>query len=85
MGVPGCPAGYWSDRLARLYPWLSVVGVDCGKEFIEKAKARYSSSGCRFEIGDFSALAFESETFDCIYADNTLEHAYDPSRTLRED
>jgi trans-aconitate methyltransferase len=80
----GCGAGYWSDRLARLYPWLSVIGVDCGKDFIQKAKARFSNSGCRFETGDFSALAFESETFDCIYADNTLEHAFDPSQTLRE-
>jgi SAM-dependent methyltransferase len=56
----GCGTGSRSERIASLYPWLSVVGAD------------------------FASLVFEDQSFDCVYADNVLEHAFDVDATLSE-
>lgn len=80
----GCASGYWSERLASLYPNLEVVGVDCGADFIKKANDRYRSARVSFQVADFAALPFKDAEFDAIYADNTLEHGFDVTQTLRE-
>ena len=80
----GCGAGYWSDRIAKLYPWMTVTGVDAGVEFIEKAKQFYQNSRVNFVIGDFAKLNFSDDSFDCVYADNTLEYSFDLTATLNE-
>jgi SAM-dependent methyltransferase len=80
----GCGAGYWAARIAERYPWMQVVGTDVGEDFIARAVERYSSSQVSFERADFLALPFPDESFDCVYADNTLEHAFDVQRALSE-
>lgn len=80
----GCGAGYWSDRISKLYPWMYVTGIDSGVDFIAKAQDKYASERVTFQVADFMNLPFPNESFDCIYADNTLEHAYDVDKTLRE-
>ena len=80
----GCGAGYWSARLAELYPPLEILGVDVGVDFIEKARQNYGGPRVRFAVEDFARLSAAEESFDCVYADNTLEHAFDISRTLAE-
>jgi SAM-dependent methyltransferase len=80
----GCGAGYWSERIAHLYPWMRVVGADVGEEFIAAARERHGSDRVAFTVADFTALPFEDSVFDCIYADNSLEHAYDVDASLRE-
>jgi ubiquinone/menaquinone biosynthesis C-methylase UbiE len=80
----GCGAGYWSERIANLYPWMQVVGIDAGEDFIAKAQQRYASERVSFQVADFANLPFEEGAFDCVYADNTLEHSFDVSQTLRE-
>jgi len=78
----GCGAGYWSDRIVNLYPWIKVVGVDSGVDFIIHAKDHFSSDRVSFQVGDFANLSFSEKSFDCVYADNVLEHAYDVDATL---
>jgi O-antigen/teichoic acid export membrane protein/SAM-dependent methyltransferase len=80
----GCGSGYWSERIARLHPWMRVVGVDFGQAFIEKARERYRSPNLEFLREDFLELSFPDGSFDVVYADNTIEHSFDVSRTLRE-
>ncbi len=80
----GCGTGYWSDRIASLLPWAAVVGVDAGKEFIEKAKSVHQSRRVKFEVGDFARLSFSDHSFDCVYADNSVEHSFDVDATLQE-
>lgn len=80
----GCGAGYWTDRIGKLYPWMSATGVDWGKEFIAKAERRFGSKRVSFKVSDFSSLPFRDGFFDCIYVDNSLEHAYNIDGTLRE-
>lgn len=80
----GCGAGCWSARIAELYPWVEVTGVDAGAEFITKAKRSYADKRVKFEVGDFENLSYADATFDCVYADNTLEHSFDLERAFSE-
>jgi SAM-dependent methyltransferase len=80
----GCGSGYWSERIARQHPWIEVTGVDFGQAFIDKAEARYRLPNLRFRREDFAALSMASASFDVVYADNTIEHAFDVELTLRE-
>jgi len=80
----GCGAGYWSARIAALCPWMKVVGIDGGAPFIEKAIKQYGSDRVRFLVGDFAQLPLDDASFDCVYADNTLEHSFDVDAVLRE-
>ena len=80
----GCGTGYWSERIARRQPWMEVTGVDCGVDFIAKAAARFVNPRVYFRLGDFQSLPFADESFACVYADNSLEHAFDVDATLKE-
>lgn len=80
----GCGAGQWSARIAKLYPWMEVVGVDAGETLIERARERHAGPKVSFEVGDFTRLAHGDATFDCVYADNTLEHCFDLDAALSE-
>lgn len=80
----GCGAGYWSARIAELYPWTEVTGIDAGTEFIAKAREVFGGPRTRFEVGDFTKLGHPDGAFDCVYADNTLEHSFDLERALSE-
>lgn len=80
----GCGAGAWSARIASEHPWMWVTGIDAGEDFIDAAHKRHASERVDFAIADFLALPFADSTFDCVYADNSLEHAFDVDATLAE-
>jgi SAM-dependent methyltransferase len=80
----GCGAGGWSERIASEHPWLKVTGIDAGAEFIVAARGRHAANRVEFVVADFLALPFADGTFDCVYADNVLEHAFDVDATLSE-
>ena len=80
----GCGAGVWSAAIARQLPLVEVIGVDVGAEFIAAAASAHSGPRVSFAAGDFAELSFEDGVFDCVYADNSLEHAYDVTGTLAE-
>lgn len=81
----GCGTGYWTDRIAKIYPWISkVVGIDFGIDFIKKANVHYLNEHVSFVQGNFEEMSFEDGSFDCVYADATLEHAFDINRALQE-
>lgn len=75
----GCGAGYWTRRLSDLV--APTVGMDVGHEFLVKARTRY---GVPVAGGEIANLPFGDDTFDAVYADNSLEHVADPGQGLRE-
>jgi len=80
----GCGTGHWARRISELYPWMTVTGVDYGLDFLIKARESFHSQRGSFLAGDFINLPFRGESFDCVYADNSLEHAFNIDRTLSE-
>lgn len=81
----GCGSGYWTDRIAKIYPAITkAVGIDFGEDFINKANENYQNSRVSFVQGNFENLPFENASFDCVYADATLEHTFDTTHALKE-
>ena len=75
----GCGAGYWTKALEQQHGFC--LGVDYGKDFLEKAREVHDVKVARC---DFTRLPFPDGSFDVVYADNVLEHAADPARVLQE-
>lgn len=81
----GCATGYWTDRIAKIYPWISkIIGIDFGIDFIKKANDLYQNERISFVQGNFEELPFPDKSFDCVYADATLEHAFNINHALQE-
>lgn len=80
----GCGAGHWSARIVELYPWMTLTGLDYGVAFLLKARGSFNLERLSFVVGDFIDLPFCRESYDCVYADNILEHSFDINRTLQE-
>ena len=80
----GCGSGDWSACISDKHPWMLVTGIDCGLDFLRRARTRHPSRQVSFIAGDFMALPFSDGRFDCVYADNSLEHSFDVDRTLEE-
>lgn len=80
----GCGRGVGTAALAHAHPWSTIVGADVGEEFIERAQHEFGTARLSFVVDDFAALSFADGEFDCVHADNTLEHAFDVDATLRE-
>ena len=76
----GCGSGYWTKRINDKI--AKTIGVDVSDEFLKKAKKDYPE--LEFYKMDFHKLEFEDESFDCVYADNVLEHSPHPQKALKE-
>ena len=80
----GCGSGWMTQGLAGRLPWAEVIGIDVGADFIERARDRHAAERVFFQVADFGVLPFDDGRFDCVFADNSLEHAFDVDGTLRE-
>ncbi len=76
----GCGAGYWTKRINDKI--AKTIGVDVSNEFLNKARKDYPE--LEFYKMDFHQLVFPDENFDCVYADNVLEHSPYPQKALQE-
>lgn len=75
-----CGVGTWMPALKERA--RTVVGIDYGADFVQKAKVLG-----RAEVlarADMHRLPFSDGAFDVVYADNTIEHAWDVTELLRE-
>jgi sterol 24-C-methyltransferase len=83
----GCGEGDVAVRLCRRFG-LEVDGVDLLGFNLEKARGKAARLGLtdslRFHRLDYNDLPFPDQTFDGVYTMETLVHAFDHQRTLRE-
>ncbi|MBP9095000.1 MAG: class I SAM-dependent methyltransferase [Ignavibacteria bacterium] len=61
---------------------LRVHGIDFSETAIEKAKKKFPN--VKFSVGDAENLEFESDFFDYITCNGSLEHVPNMSRALKE-
>ena len=84
----GCGPGAMSTALAEAVgPSGAVVGVDLQETQLERARRNAAKLGLKnvtFEAGNATALAFEDECFDLVYAKLLVMHLPDPLAGLRE-
>lgn len=83
----GCGQGVVSTYLAQKYG-LNVSGVTVVPFEVERARERAAKLGVQaltaYSVSDYSATPFADGHFDGVYATETLSHAYDMAKTLRE-
>ncbi len=75
----GCGKGRFARVLHQRYPESRIVGFD-----LAEAMLRYVPSPVRVCAGSMTALPFASESFDCAYATESLEHAVDIDAAVAE-
>jgi ubiquinone/menaquinone biosynthesis C-methylase UbiE len=66
----GCGKGRFARVLAERYPGASIVGFD-----LAEAMLRHVPAGVSACSGSMTALPFPADSFDCVYATESLEHA----------
>jgi ubiquinone/menaquinone biosynthesis C-methylase UbiE len=75
----GCGKGRFARVLRERYPRSSTVAFD-----LAEAMLRYVPAGVHACAGSMTALPFASESFDCAYATESLEHAVDIDTAVAE-
>jgi len=76
----GCGTGQSTNFLSQ--KGYSVVGVDGGERFIQKAKKEYKEQ--RFLCESADKLSFETGYFDVVASYNSVEHFNNVEKSLRE-
>src|SRR5690349_16908552 len=66
----GCGKGRFARVLRERYPQSSVTGLD-----VAEAMLRVVPAGIGACAGSMTALPFPPDSFDCVYATESLEHA----------
>lgn len=75
----GCGKGRFARVLHERYPQASLVAFD-----LAEAMLRHVQAGIAPCAGSMTALPFHSDSFDCAYATESLEHAVDIDRAVAE-
>jgi ubiquinone/menaquinone biosynthesis C-methylase UbiE len=75
----GCGKGRFARVLQEHYPRSKIVAFD-----LAEAMLRYVPSGVHACAGSMTALPFLTESIDCAYATESLEHAVDIEAAVAE-
>ena len=82
----GCGTGAPAVRLAQAAQ-VEVVGITISTEQLEIARARVQDAGVadrvRFDLVDAMEMEFDAESFDAVFAIESLEHMPDQRHVLR--
>jgi ubiquinone/menaquinone biosynthesis C-methylase UbiE len=84
----GCGPGYLIVDIVRLFPKLSIIGVDISEEMVLKAERNLSTLGFSdrtvFRKGDIHELPFESNSIDFVISTFSLHHWSEPVEAMHE-
>jgi ubiquinone/menaquinone biosynthesis C-methylase UbiE len=75
----GCGKGRFARVLSERHPRARIAAFD-----LAEAMLRHVPAGIRACAGSMTALPFQSESFDCAYATESLEHAVDIDGAVAE-
>ncbi|AFL86746.1 methylase involved in ubiquinone/menaquinone biosynthesis [Terriglobus roseus DSM 18391] len=83
----GCGPGFYTCRLARMFPQIQTIGIDQSVSLLEWARSRASESrldNCSFRHGDACALNAGLEEVDAIVVSRLFLIVHDRERMLSE-
>lgn len=73
----GCGTGYFSHKLATIFPRAKVYGCDIACDMLRLAAQTYVSNRIEFIRGDAENLAYMPNNFDLIFSNCVLQWAQD--------
>lgn len=78
----GCGFGALIEEVMLIYPRNEFIGVDINKQIVSEAKKRVKKAD--FKVRDLENLKFKSNSFDVVFCTDTLEHAYNFEKAIKE-
>src|ERR1700689_1302555 len=75
----GCGKGRFARVLQEQSPGAEIWGLDISEEML-----RFVPAGIHTVAGSMTELPFAASAFDCVYATESLEHAVEIERAVRE-
>ncbi len=75
----GCGKGRFARILQERHPRAEIWGLDISEEMLKHVPA-----GIHTKAGSMTALPFDDASFDAAYATESLEHAVEIDRAVRE-
>jgi len=80
----GCGPGSITAGLAGLIAPGRVIGADKDPARIETASRDAAADGVSYRVADVTALPFEDDHFDAVFANALIEHLPDPGAGVKE-
>lgn len=83
----GCGPGFYTCRLARMFPQIQTIGIDQSASLLEWARSRASEldlDNCSFRYGDACALHDGVDQVDAIVVSRLFLIVHDRERVLSE-
>jgi ubiquinone/menaquinone biosynthesis C-methylase UbiE len=84
----GCGQGVLAIDVAKRWPDVHVMGATIVSREVSKSQKLARENGVaqttHFAVADYHKLPFENNSFDCVYAVETLSHAYDLETAISE-
>ncbi|MBW0146923.1 malonyl-ACP O-methyltransferase BioC [Marinobacter arenosus] len=79
----GCGTGWFTRRLANLWPSARVTGVDLSPEMIRKASEQ-SGPELDWLVADADALPLRDHSFDIVFSNLMIQWCADPGQVLAQ-
>jgi trans-aconitate methyltransferase len=80
----GCGTGALAEAILANCDPRTISGIDKSEGFIAEAKRKITDSRARFEVGDATAMHWDSATFDVTVSALTLNFVPDQEKMARE-
>lgn len=70
----GCGTGLELDEIFKLFPSISVTGIDLTQAMLDRLKAKHPDKKLDLICGDYFAVDFGENKFDCAVSFQTMHH-----------
>lgn len=70
----GCGTGLELDEIFKKFPSLEVVGIDLTQSMLDKLKEKHPNKKLDLICGDYFAVDFGEQKFDCAVSFETMHH-----------
>lgn len=79
----GCGTGEILSAIRKLYPTVSLQGIDISQEMLKQAENK-KIDNVKLYLGDAEHLPFEKAKFDVLICTDSFHHYPNPQRTIDE-
>lgn len=79
----GCGTGEILSAIRKLYPTISLQGIDISQEMLKQAENK-KIDNVKLYLGDAEHLSFENDKFDVLICTDSFHHYPNPKKAIEE-